>query len=147
MPGATSLARGLSLRSNFGSLRNTGAGALGTLYFALSRGRPGYGGVEPTIGTGGYARVAKTNDDTIFGTISSTTTTITNNGTSGAIIWPVIGAGGWSVITPLDFWAVYDAATAGNLWYYGPLTMPITATNSGDTPRIPSGALIISLPE
>ena len=145
MPGLTGglggAARTTSLRAHFGT--NHHANALATMYFALFRGYPGQGGSEPVIGTGGYARVALANTDASWGTISTGQFTISN---AVAIVWPVTTAL-YSVTVPMDFWAVLDAASAGNLWYYGPLTTPIQVTAVGDTPRIPAGALSMTVPE
>jgi hypothetical protein len=145
MPGTSTLARGLTLKAHFGSLRH--GSALGTLYFALYRGIPGQGGIEPTIGTGGYARVAKTNDDNFCGPITSTQTVLNNSGASGAITFPTITGGGWSILTLLDYWAIHDAATGANVWYWGLLSAPVSAFFAGDTPRIPIGAWQLTLPE
>lgn len=133
--------RNRSLRSHFGADRHSTLSA-GTLYFALFRGDPFGAGAEPTS-TGGYARVAKTNDATLWGTIGATDVTVGNGGASGTIAWPV-ATGLYSITLGLDYWAVFDNSTGGDLLYGGPLTTPIIVTGAGDVPRIPAGALTIS---
>lgn len=133
--------RNRSLRSHFGADRHATLSEA-TLYFALFRGDPFGAGTEPTS-AGGYARVAKTNDATLWGTIGATDTAISNGGTSGTIAWPV-ASGLYSITAGLDFWAVFDNSTGGALLYGGPLTSPIVVTGAGDVPRLPAGALNIS---
>jgi hypothetical protein len=137
--------RNRSLQAHFGANRNTATGmSEPTLYFALYQGDPFGAGVEPTS-TGNYARVAKTNDATLWGTIGSTDTSVSNSGSSGLITWPV-ATGLYSITTALDHWAVFDNAAGGTLLYAGPLTTGITVTGAGDVPRIPAGSLNISQP-
>lgn len=136
MGSMTPVARNAALRAQFGADRSTLA--LPILYFALFNGDPTVTGIEPTA-VGGYARVAKDNDATLWNAIAAGETTIDNDGTTGAITWPIL-TDLWSQTT-LDHWAIFDNSTGGNLWYYGPLSAPITITGAGDVPRIPSGAL------
>ena len=140
MPGQGVIARNLTLKSHFGASKH--ASALTTLYFALFRGSPVAGGVEPD-GTGAYTRVPKTNDATLWGTIASTDTILVNKGTSGAIVWPST-TGLYSVTLDLDWWAVYDLSAGGVLWYWGQLQTPIRVTAAGNTPRIPANSLTMS---
>lgn len=135
--------RNRSLQAHFGANRNAASGmSEATLYFALFSGDPFGAGTEPTS-TGGYARVAKTNDATLWGTIGATDVLVVNNGASGTIAWPVT-SGLYSITGPLTHWAVFDNSTGGTLLYGGPLTASITVTGAGDVPRIPSGALTVS---
>jgi hypothetical protein len=133
--------RNRTLRSHFGADRHSTLSEP-TLYFALFRGDPFGAGTEPTA-TGGYARVAKTNDATLWGTIGATDLQVVNNGASGAVTWPV-ATGLYSITLGLDYWAVFDNSTGGTLLYGGPLTAAITVTGAGDVPRIPAGALTVS---
>jgi hypothetical protein len=133
--------RNRTLRSHFGADRHSTLSA-GTLYFALFRGDPFGAGAEPTS-TGGYARVAKTNDETLWGTIGAGDTQVVNNGASGTIAWPM-ATGLYSITLGLDYWAVFDNSSGGTLLYGGPLTTAITVTGAGDVPRIPAGALTVS---
>ena len=138
MPSLSTPARRLSLRAHLGPDKH--ADALPTLYFALLTGDPFGAGTEPTS-TGGYARVAITHDATMWGTIAAGQTSVAS---LLAITWP-LATGLYSTgSTPLTYWAVYDNASGGNLWYGGPLTAGITVTGANDQPRIPIGALTFS---
>jgi hypothetical protein len=101
-----------------------------TVYVGLFTTLPtegGVGGVEAS--GGGYARIAVTNNATNFPAASGN---VKHNGT--AISWPAftqdmptfVGAGIW------------DAASGGNLLYWGPFTTPRTVL-SGETFQIPAG--------
>ena len=138
MPHAT-LGRSLALRGTYGADRS--AIAPSTLYFALLNGSPAASGIEPNS-TGGYARVAKANDVTLWGTITAAATQIGNTGSAGDITWPT-STGLWSITAPLKWWAIYDNAAGGNLVAYGEMTTPIQITGAGDTARIPAGALTL----
>lgn len=134
-------ARNCRLRSEFGADRHSTL-SLPTLHFALYRGVPGSGGVEPD-NTGNYGREAIANDGTLWGTILSTAVSITN---AIDITWPVSTAA-YSITDPLNHWAIHDAASGGVRWYWGELTTPIVVDASGDVPRIVAGALTITAPE
>lgn len=128
-------ARALTLKAHLGAARH--ADAMPILYFALFKGDPMGSGVEPTS-TGGYARAAVNNDAALWGTLSAGQTSVQN---VGVILWPV-ASGLYSIgATPLDYWAVFDNAAGGNLWYSGRLSSPITVTGANDQPRIPAGSL------
>lgn len=133
-------ARNCRLRSEFGADRHTTL-SLATMHFALLRGIPGGGGVEPD-NTGNYGREAIANDATLWGTIGSSDVSVDN---AIDITWPAT-TGVYSVTDPLDHWAIYDAASGGVLWYWGPLTTTIHVTASGDVPRILAGSLVITAP-
>lgn len=135
----TTRGRAIALRSQFGADKATVAPA--TLYFTLFKGDPAGTGTEPNS-TGGYARVAKTNDATLWGTIGATDTQVSNVGASGIIAWPT-SSGVWSITDPLTHWAVFDNTSGGNMLFYGALSTPITITGAGDTARLPAGALTI----
>lgn len=130
------LGRSLALRGTYGADKSSVAPA--TLYFALLDGPADSGGTEPDS-TGDYARVAKTNDATLWGTISSAATSIA---TVGDITWPV-STGLWSITDELTHWACYDNSAGGNLISHGALTTTIQITGAGDTARIPAGALTL----
>ena len=136
---ATVLERNATLRAHFGADR--GPVSLGTLYFALFNGDPLAAGVEPTA-AGGYARVAKANDATLWGTIAAGSTSATNAGTAGEILWPALTAL-WSQ-TQVTHWAIFDNSAGGAMWYSGALSAPIVPTGAGDVPRIPAGSFSIS---
>ena len=94
-----------------------------TVYVGLSTSTPAVGGTgvtEPTIGTNGYARVATSG---LWGAASSGN--ITN---SSAITFPA-PTGSWSAST-CTYLVFYDAATAGNLLMFEPITTPFTVNAS-----------------
>ena len=83
---------------------------------------------EPTIGTGAYARVPVTASLANFAGTQSAASTTASTGTggqtsnNGAITFPTsTTAWAWA---PALAWgvAVYDAASGGNLWWWGPMT-------------------------
>lgn len=139
MPGTGVADRNLVLRSRFGADRHATL-SLPTLHFALFQGDPAGAGVEPTS-VGGYARVAKTNDATLWGTIVAGDVLVTNKGTAGLIAFPV-ATGVYSITTALDYWAVFDNAAGGVLWYWGALNPTIIVTGAGDQPRLPVNTLV-----
>lgn len=136
---ATILERNATLRAHFGAGR--AATSLATLYFALFNGDPLAAGVEPTA-AGGYARVAKANDATLWGTIGAGSTSATNAGASGELLWPALTAL-WSQ-AQVTHWAIFDNSTGGAVWYSGALSSPIVPTGAGDVPRIPAGSFSIN---
>jgi hypothetical protein len=136
---ATTLERNVTLRAHFGADR--GPLSLGTLYFALFNGDPLASGVEPTS-AGGYARVAKANDATVWGTIAAGATSVSNSGADGEIRWPSLTAL-WSV-PRVTHWAIFDNSAGGVRWYSGALSVPIVPTGAGDVPRIPAGSFSIN---
>jgi hypothetical protein len=89
-------------------------------------------GVE--VSGGSYARVSKANNNTNF---PATSGNIKSNGT--AIQFPTSTAA-WGLVTA---WGLFDAATTGNLWFYGTLTSSITL-NSGDSMQFAVGTLNIT---
>jgi hypothetical protein len=135
----TTLQRNATIRAHFGADRATVS--LPVLYFALFNGDPEAAGVEPTA-AGGYARVAKDNDATLWGTIAAGAVSVSNAGAAGEITWPALTAL-WSV-AQVTHWAVFDNSAGGGLWYSGPLSAPIVPTGVGDVPRIPAGSFQIN---
>lgn len=71
---------------------------------------------EPTIGTYGYARVAVTNND-ITTTWGAAAAGIKRN-SNGTIQFPQVTTASWGTLT---YWFISDAATAGNILWYGAL--------------------------
>lgn len=131
-------ARSLNLRAHLGASKH--ADALATLYFALFDAHPFYGGVEPTIGTGGYGRATVSNNGALWGTISMGQVVVSN---AAAIVWPAATAL-WSITGALPYWGVFSASTAGDLWYIGECDEPKIVANVGDQPRILPGGLVIA---
>lgn len=82
----------------------------------------------------GYARVSVTANTTNFPT--STAGAAITNGT--AITFPA-NAG---VLNTITFFAILDAATTGNILYWGSITS--TNINPGDTPQVVASALTVT---
>jgi hypothetical protein len=130
--------RSLILRSQLGADKH--ADALATLYFALFSAHPFAGGVEPTLGVGGYGRAAVTNGVALWGTISMGTLVVS---TQQPIVWPA-ASGLWSITTPLTHWGAFSTTAGGALWYIGECDEPKAVANVGDQPRILAGGIIIA---
>ncbi|MCX7016453.1 MAG: hypothetical protein NTW86_28500 [Candidatus Sumerlaeota bacterium] len=107
-----------------------------TVYGALFTTAPTDAGGGVEVSGGSYARVGMTNNATNFPAASGTTT-IKQNGT--AITFPRATAS-WGTVAA---WALFDAATAGNLLFWGTLTTP-KAVAIDDTPSFGPGALTIT---
>ena len=105
-----------------------------TLYLGLSTTAVGVTGSGVTEPTGGYARVAITNNKTNFSTASngqitnSTAITFTESTAS----WGTIG-----------HWFISDAATGGNIYFRGTLS-PTRTVESLTVLTIPVGSLVIT---
>lgn len=114
--------------------------APGTLHFGLFTAAPSDAGGGTEVTGGAYARVAVTPNSTNFrntqnsGTGASTGTTgATGNLT--AITFPAPTAN-WGVVT---HFAVFDAATAGNMLIHGALTTSKTVNNGDAAPSFGVG--------
>lgn len=106
-----------------------------TYYFGLFSAAPnaGGGGVEFTIGSNAYARASLATNNTNF-----PATTLGSPLTNGAAItWPA-PTGAWGTAT---HWAVFDAATGGNMIEFGQLTTPLVVSGAGAAPTAPAGFL------
>jgi hypothetical protein len=107
-----------------------------TVYGALFTTAPADAGGGVEVSGGSYARVGVTNNATNFPAASGTTT-IKQNGTP--ITFPKATAA-WGTIVA---WALFDAATAGNLLFWGTLSTS-KAVAIDDTPSFGAGALTIT---
>ena len=98
-----------------------------TAYIGLKTADPtddNSGGTEPTIGTGGYARIATTGTSWDAASAGATAN-------AAALSFP-ISTSAWSTgATNLTHFIIMDAATAGNLLAHGDLTTP-RAVNAAD---------------
>lgn len=121
-------------------LKNTAYSPAATLYFALFTSDPGESGVsgELTIGTGGYARAAVTNNTVNFPACAVSGTPTKSNGT--VVQFPTASAA-WGTIT---HWAVYDASSAGNMIVHGTMASSryVAAT---DAPKVAVGAFSMTV--
>lgn len=128
--------RSFVLGSILGSSKRTGAPA--TLYFGLlyAAAPTTTLGTETAIGTNSYARVAITNDDSLWTIVDGVATNDVE------IRWPA-STGAWNA-SPLNQWAIYDAASAGNCWGFGGLTTAIDVTVANRLPVAAIGALTLN---
>lgn len=99
-----------------------------TYYFAIFTSTPNAAGGGTEVSGGSYARVPVTNNSTNFPATSA------QNKTNGTAINFPSSTAAWGTITA---WGIYDAPTAGNLWFYGPITS--VTLNNGDTMNWPIG--------
>jgi hypothetical protein len=110
-----------------------------TVYVALFTATPteAYTVGVPTgteVTGGSYARVAATFAASVSGGASPSSTAAN----SGVITFPTASAG-WGTVTSFG---VFDAASAGNLLYFGNLTATQTVA-TGNTPTYAAGAIVI----
>jgi hypothetical protein len=98
-------------------------------HIALYTAAPSDTGGGTEVSGNGYARVAAT--FTVSGNLATN---------ASSLEWAA-ATGSWGTVTHA---AVFDAATGGNMLAHGALTSARTI-NSGDTLRIPSGDLDITL--
>lgn len=102
-----------------------------TVYVALFTAGPTDAGGGTEVSAGGYARATVTNNSTNFPAASGGAK---SNGT--AITFAAASAT-WGTVT---HFAIYDAASGGNLLFHGELTTS-KLIESGDTPSFGIGAL------
>jgi hypothetical protein len=104
------------------TLRNTAFTSPTTVYLALFDENPTIAGTQTSEVTGGdYARQAIT-----FG--SAATQQIAN---SAAVTFPTASAD-WNGGDPIGFGGIMDASSAGNMLYFGPLTVAVTILTGGE---------------
>jgi hypothetical protein len=90
--------------------------------------------------TGGYARVAVTADASHWSDATG------NNGTTAnvlAITFPTATAD-WNGGSTIGYWAIYDAASNGNMLFYAAVTTPRAIVN-GATASFAAGALTVQI--
>lgn len=111
-------------------LRNTALTSPTTVYLALFTTDPTDAGSGTEVSTGGYARIAIAFDAPANGVTQNTS--LESFTASGA---------GYGTVS---HWAIYDAATVGNLLYHGAMTTPRTI-NDTDTLEFAAGSISITL--
>lgn len=107
------------------------------LHVALFTAAPSDSGGGTEVTGGSYARVSVPPLDANW-TAASTTDGLTDN--SAAITFNAPTAN-WGVIT---HFGIFDAATVGNLWIHGALTVPKTVNNGDPAPNFAVGALDVT---
>lgn len=101
-----------------------------SLYIGLFTAAPGETGGGTEVSGNAYVRKAVT---------CSVTGNVASN--SATVEWPTATGTGWGTLTHL---AIFDAASAGNMLAYAPLTFARDIL-AGDVFRIPTGNLTIDL--
>ena len=124
-------------------LRGQTLGAPATVYVALYTACP----TDSTAGTevtgGSYARVAVTSSLANWAGTQSAGSTVASSGTggttsnNGTVTFPAPTAN-WGVVA---CFGLTDAASAGNIWIYSPLTISKTINNGDAAPSFAIGAL------
>ena len=109
-----------------------------TLYVALYTTAPTSAGGGTEVSGTSYARVSVTNNATNWPAATGTTTASKANG--AAITFPTAG-GSWGTVAAF---AVMDADTAGNQYFWGELSSP-QSVPSGVTLSFPIGNLTTTL--
>ncbi|MGW8178496.1 MAG: phage tail fiber protein [bacterium] len=134
MGSATSYFENLCLDAILGD--NKGASMPATVYVALFTTTPddGGGGTEVSTTGTGYARVAVTNNSTNWPAAAGG---IKSNGTT--VTFPT-ATDSWGNI---QWVAIYDAATAGNMLLWGETSSTITPV-TGNTPFFSAGGFAIT---
>ena len=109
-----------------------------TLYVALftSATTDAGGGTEVTGGA--YARASVTSSDANWDATSGTDGLTAN---TNAITFPAPSGANWGTIT---HFAIYDAASAGNMLYHGALGTSKTVNDGDPAPSFPAGSLTIT---
>lgn len=108
-----------------------------TIYLALYTATPSDAGGGTEVTGGSYARVAITNNSTNWPAATGTSPTTKTSG--AAFTFPAATAD-WGTIVAFG---LFDAASAGNLLYWGPLNTNKSVLN-GDTADFAAGALLIT---
>ena len=110
-------------------------GARSNLFVALFTVAPSDAGGGTEATGGGYARVSTAPAG--WSAATGTDATVTN---TAVISFPTATTGGYSAGANLVGFALYDAATAGNLMFYGPLGIA-KGVAEGDTPEFAASSL------
>lgn len=116
------------------------------IHVALLTAAPSDTGGGTEVSGGSYARVAvapsvanwKSTNGTTSGASSGTGGTTTN---AAAVTFPA-PTGNWGVIT---HFAIYDASSAGNLLFWGALTLPKTVNNGDSAPSFAIDVLSVQI--
>jgi hypothetical protein len=117
-----------------------------TLHVGLLTATPSDTGGGTEVSGNAYARVAVTNSLANWAGTQGVATTVASSGTTGttsnnvAVTFPTPTAT-WGTVVAFGIW---DAATAGNLLFYGTLTISKTI-NQSDTVTFPAASLSLQL--
>ena len=128
-------------------LRGQAFTAPATVYVGLLTAAPSDTGGGTEVSGNAYARVAVTSSLANWAGTQAAASTVASSGTGGTtsnnavITFPTPTPAGWGVVT---HFAVYDAASAGNLLFYAALTVSKTI-NVGDAVSFVAAALSLQL--
>jgi hypothetical protein len=116
------------------------------LYFGLFTAAPGEAGGGTEVTGGAYARVnlapsAANWRDTAGGNAATSSGTTGTTSNAAVVTFPQATAS-WGTVT---HWGIFDAATAGNLLFYGALTTPRTPGTGTDPFSYPVDAVSLQL--
>jgi hypothetical protein len=112
-------------------LGNTALSPPATYYIAIYTAAPSGSGGGTEVSGGSYVRLTMTNNSTNFPSASGD---IKSNGTA----WTFATAStNWGTIVA---WALFDASTSGNMWFWGNLATS-RPVNSGDVLIFPVGSV------
>jgi len=118
-----------------------------TVYCALFTAAPSDSGGGTEVSGGSYARVAITSALANWAGTQSAGSTTASTGTggttsnNGAITFPTPTAN-WGVVTHIG---LFDASSAGNLLFWGVLTVSKTINNADAAPSFAAAALTIQI--
>lgn len=118
-----------------------------TLHVGLLTAAPADTGGGTEVSGGSYARVAVTGSLANFAGTQSAGSTVASSGTggttsnNGAVTFPAPTAN-WGVVT---HFGIYDAASAGNLLFWAPLTASKTVNNGDAAPSFAAAALTVQI--
>lgn len=118
-----------------------------TIYVALFTANPSDSGGGTEVSAGGYARVQVGPSDSAWESTQGTTTAVASSGTGGATqngsaITFGTPTANWGTITGVG---IFDAASGGNLLFWGALSVSKTVNNGDPAPSFAAGALDIVL--
>lgn len=117
-----------------------------TLYIGLLTSTPSDTGGGTEISGNAYTRISIANSLTNWAGTQGAATTVASSGTTGttsnngSVNFPT-PTGTWGTVTAFG---IYDAATGGNLLFYGALTI-IKTINQSDTVSFPPASLSLQL--
>lgn len=128
-------------------LRGQAFTAPATVYVGLLTAAPSDTGGGTEVTGNAYARVAVASSLANWAGTQAAASTVASSGATGttsnnaAITYPTPTPAGWGVVT---HFAVYDAASAGNLLFYAALTVSKTI-NAGDSVSFAPAALTLQI--
>ena len=118
-----------------------------SLFYALLTAAPADAGGGTEVTGGSYARVAVASSLANYAGTQAAASTTASSGTTGTtsnngtITFPAPTAN-WGSVT---HFGIYDATTAGNLLFFGALTIAKTVNNGDAAPAFAAGALTIQV--